>query len=46
MTVSVHLREEEGWAEEERGNQVMNVKAKEIIIVSLILAVWFYSLYR
>ena len=26
--------------------QVINVKAKEIIIVSLILAVWFYSLYR
>ena len=41
VTLSVHLREEE-----ERGNQVMNVKAKEIIIVSLILAVWFYSLYR
>ena len=31
---------------EDREGQVINVKAKEIIIVSLILAVWFYSLYR
>ena len=47
MTLSIELRNMDNTQTGTNSvGDVANVKVKEIVIVSLILSVWFYSLYR
>ena len=47
MTLSIELRNMDNTEPGTNSvEDIANVKVKEIVIVSLILSVWFYSLYR
>ena len=47
MTLSIELRNMDNTQPGTNSvEDIPNVKVKEIVIVSLILSVWFYSLYR